>query len=102
MYEVRKNKKGKYAVYKDNAKRASKVFSSEKEAQLYVSRMTKKKTAGLKKRFGVKGFVLVVLMIVCIFGFFFIKESFFSQYTPKQTFVFEDADLKIHFLEFGN
>lgn len=49
MYEVRKNKKGKYAVYKDNAKRASKVFSSEKEAQLYVSRMTKKKTAGLKK-----------------------------------------------------
>lgn len=102
MYEVRKNKKGKYAVYKDNAKRASKVFSSEKEAQLYVSRMTKKKTAGLKKRFGVKGFVLVVLLIVCILGFFFIKERFFSPDTPKQTIVFEDADLKIHFLELGN
>ena len=71
-YSIEKNKAGKYAVKKEGAKRASKVFDTEIEARDYVKKqggtIDAFDNAKLVAATGHKVLVWVILIIIAILG----------------------------------
>ena len=112
MYNIDKQKNGRYAVKKIGSSRASKTFDSYQEAMIYCTKMNNKKgnskasnkNKKTKKNSFKKICLLLLIIIVCgISAFVFIKyvkPHINNKSEASEGVIFDD--FQIHFMMLGN